>query len=157
MVAAFQASEETLAPGLTPGLSLGLGRLSESDAPISLIRLKGPGAATTRGPAQDPPPDMAMPSATPHEVVIGRLPFASLRLRSPLRLEVQREDNNVAVWSPDLEEMGFGPHLGAAIEDFQQTLVELYATLEDEAGAHRLGPGMAELWQRLQGVIERRA
>jgi hypothetical protein len=147
MVAAFQASEETLSPGLN--------LVSTLDAP-ALSLLRGPAESTTRPPARKPSPDLTAPSATPDEVLIAGLPFAALRLRSPLRLEVQREDDQVAVWSPDLEEMGFGPHLGAAIEDFQQTIVELYAALEDEAAADRLGPGMVDLWQRLQDVVERR-
>ncbi len=93
-------------------------------------------------------------TATPPEIYLGALPGPELRLRTPLRLEVQREDDSVVVWSADLDEFGYGPHLTAAIEDFQQTIIELYHTLEGEQD--RLGPGMVELWGVLQQTIERR-
>jgi hypothetical protein len=96
----------------------------------------------------DPPP------ATPSEVLIGTLPHPNLRLRAPLRVEVQREDDAIGVWSPDLEEFGYGPHLTAAIEDFQQTLVELYLTLEEDRP--NLGPAMIAQWERLEQAIEQR-
>jgi len=53
--------------------------------------------------------------------------------------------------------MGYGPNLGAAIEDFQQTLIELFLTLEADAKENRLGAGMEQLWERLQHVIAQRA
>ena len=96
-------------------------------------------------------------SATPREISLGNLSHPSLRLRSPLRLDVSRDGDSVGVWSPELEEMGYGPNLGAAIEDFQQTLIELFLTLEADAKENRLGAGMEQLWERLQHVIAQRA
>ena len=93
-------------------------------------------------------------SATPREVILGTLPHPRLRLLAPIRLQVQREDGSVTVWAEDLEEVGYGPDLGAAIQDFQQTLIELYTTLDREHD--RLGPGMAQLWRRLGQLIESR-
>ncbi len=92
--------------------------------------------------------------ATPTDVLLGTLPDPEIRLQAPIHLEVQQEDDNVAVWSEELEEFGYGPHLTAAIEDFQQTVIELYHTLAAEQG--HLGPGMVDLWARLQLFIERR-
>lgn len=98
--------------------------------------------------------DRPYSSATPDRVSIGTLPHPRLRLRAPLRVEVRRENGEVGVWSPDLEELGIGPHLSAAVEDFQRSVVELYLELVVEAEHDRLGPGMAALWQRLQGMID---
>ena len=92
--------------------------------------------------------------STPPVIVLGAIPSPDLRLRKPIRLEVQREEGEVGVWSEDLEEFGYGSYLTAAIEDFQQTIIELYHTLEDEQD--RLGPGMVELWNRLQLFLEHR-
>lgn len=92
--------------------------------------------------------------ATPTELLIGTLPHPRLRLRAPIRVEVQRESSDVGVWSPELEELGVGPHLSAAIEDFQRSVVELFFELEIEAAHDRLGPGMVALWRRLQGLVD---
>ncbi len=100
------------------------------------------------------PSAVLVESATPTDVLLGTLPAPELRLRAPIHLEVQREGDAVTVWSSDLNEFGYGPHLTEAIEDFQQTVIELYRTLEVQQS--RLGPSMTELWALLQLLIERR-
>ncbi len=100
------------------------------------------------------PPAVVVEPATPTDVLLGALPSPDLRIRKPIRLEVKREGDSVAVWSADLEELGYGLHLTEAIEDFQQTVIELYHALEAEQD--RLGPGMIELWDALQQLLERR-
>ena len=90
-------------------------------------------------------------SATPPEVLVGTLPHPYLRLRGPIRVEVQRDGDAVGVWSPDLQELGVGPHLSAAVEDFQRSVVELYLALE--ADQQRLGPDLAGVWRRLQDLV----
>ncbi len=103
---------------------------------------------------EDSDPSLTVETATPPEILLGSIPSPDLRLRAPIRLEAQREGDSVTVWSEELEEFGYGPHLTAAIEDFQQTVIELYHTLATEQG--RLGPGMIDLWARLQLFFERR-
>jgi hypothetical protein len=85
---------------------------------------------------------------------IGTLPHPGLRLRAPLLVEVERQGDQVGVWSPDLEEFGYGSHLTAAIEDFQRGIVELYLELESQ-GAN-LAPALAATWERLQQFVEPR-
>jgi hypothetical protein len=63
-------------------------------------------------------------------------------------LRVERENEHVTVWSDDLEEIGYGPTLGAALDDFQQTVVELHESLH--AVQERLGPDMTRLWRVMQ-------
>ena len=92
--------------------------------------------------------------ATPAKIRLGSLQSPVLKLRSPILLRVGREDGFVTVWSDDLEELGHGPHLTAALEDFQKTVAELYETLRDERD--RLGPAMADRWERLQALVEER-
>lgn len=91
-------------------------------------------------------------SATPTDMLIGSLPHPRLRLRAPIRVEIQREAGEVGVWSPDLEELGTGSHLTAALEDFQRSIVELYLTLS--ADHDRLGPGMTAVWRQLQNLVD---
>lgn len=112
---------------------------------------------STAAHATAPLPPATTPSATPPELLLGSLPHPWLRLRAPLRLRVEREGEQVTVWSDDLEELGFGPHLTAAVADFQQTVVELYLTLRQDARAARLGPAMRQLWDTLQQFIELRS
>jgi hypothetical protein len=90
----------------------------------------------------------------PAELYIGSLPDPRLRLRIPLRVTVEEEDGVVSVWNSELEEVGYGSNRGAAVQDFQQTLVELYRTLENDQD--RLGPEMERVWGLLQQLLDER-
>jgi hypothetical protein len=94
------------------------------------------------------------PRATPETLWLGVLRRRDLRLRKPLLLSITQEGEHVAVWSELLDEIGYGPYLTAAIEDFQQTMAELYLSLKTEQG--NLGPEMARLWQVIRDLIEER-
>ena len=87
----------------------------------------------------------------PRDVLVGTLPDPRLRLTHPIRAEVHREGGHVGVWSPEFEELGTGVHLSAAIRDFQQSVIELYFALRGDAD--HLGPGPADLWQKMQVAI----
>ncbi len=95
-----------------------------------------------------------VPSATPDRLLLGGLRHPRLRLYRPVSLTVEREDEHVTVWSDLLEEIGYGPHLTAAVEDFQETVSELYFSLKAEQ--ERLGPEMRRLWEMLQGMVDER-
>lgn len=92
--------------------------------------------------------------ATPAEFLIDALRHPQLRLRAPLRVQVEREGEFVLVWNDQLRELGYGSYLTAAVEDFQQTLIELYFTLRGEQA--RLGSDMSRLWQELRRYVEER-
>lgn len=92
--------------------------------------------------------------ATPAALTLASLHHPRLRLQVPLDLRIEREHEHVTVWSDDLEEIGYGPTLGAAIEDFQRTIVELHESLH--ASQERLGPDMARLWRMLQQHVSER-
>ena len=98
--------------------------------------------------------DAATPAELPDRFLLGNLRHPQLRLRAPLHLRVEREHEHITVWSDDLEEIGYGSYLTQAVEDFQQTVAELYLALK--ADENRLGPGMRDLWQRLQEIIQER-
>jgi hypothetical protein len=104
--------------------------------------------------AEPTPPTHGAAGAIPAELTIETLGDPRLHLRTPLRVTVEREGEHVTVWQPELEELGYGPDLAAAVEDFQQTVVELYGTLRAEQG--RLGPEMVRLWTYLDQHVEER-
>jgi hypothetical protein len=94
------------------------------------------------------------PAGLPPDFLVGSLHHPFLRLRRPVRLAVAQDEEFVAVSFDDIDEFGYGPYLTAAVEDWQQTIAELYLTLRAER--ERLGPAMADLWERLQTIIEAR-
>lgn len=93
-------------------------------------------------------------SATPDSLQLGSLAHPHLRLRRPLPLTVTHDGPLIIASCQALEEFGYGPHLSAAVEDFRQTVAELYDTLK--ADRDRLGPDLSGLWQQLQALIEER-
>jgi hypothetical protein len=121
-------------------------RVSVVDPPQAL-----PPSMTAGAAAQAPG---SPPAGLPSEFVVGTLRHPFLRLRRPVRLAVAQDGEFVTVLLEEIDEFGYGPHLTAAVEDWQQTIVELYLTLQAER--ERLGPAMVELWERLQTFVEAR-
>ncbi len=93
-------------------------------------------------------------SATPVSILLGSLPDPVLFLREPITLDVEKEDGSFAVSSSEIDEFGVGEYLMDAVEDFQQSLVELYLTLRENQNS--LGPAMMALWARLVELIGER-
>src|SRR5438552_1508271 len=91
--------------------------------------LKGPDGGTL---AAAEPHGPLWRSATPATIIVGTLPSPAIRLGKPLAARVERDEELVTVWCEELAEMGYGPHLSAAVEDLQQTVVELFFMLRDE-------------------------
>jgi hypothetical protein len=90
--------------------------------------------------------------AIPDEVRLGFLRGPKLKVRSPIRLTVARPDDTVTVESAGLETSGRGPHLSAAIDDFQKRVADRYWSLRGQRDG--LDPALAELWERFQAMIE---
>ena len=122
--------------------------------------LKEPCLAISQGSTEPPvevPLRFTQPterSATPDSLLLGTLNHPRVRLVQPLRVDISREDGFIVAQVPELDEFGYGPHLTAAIDDLQQSLVELYLTLETDQD--RLGPDLARLWVQLQRIIHAR-
>jgi len=126
--------------------------IREGDPRVSVVEPpQAPPAVQTVAPAAA---SGGAPPGLPAEFVVGTLRHPFLRLRHPVRLAVAQDEEFVAVVLDEINEFGYGPHLTAAVEDWQQTIAGLYLTLEAER--ERLGPAMADLWQRLQTIVEPR-
>jgi hypothetical protein len=110
--------------------------------------------------AHEPPTSIELHSntisahATPTQLLVGNLNHPRLRLREPINVIITEDDSLLIASIPDIEEFGYGSHLTAAVEDLRQTLIELFQTLKAEQS--RLGLDMAQLWTRLQVLIEER-
>lgn len=94
--------------------------------------------------------------ATPDHLFLGTLSDPRLRLRTPLLLEVLREGEQVGVWSDELEQLGTGPHLTAALADMQGTLAEAFFAFEADAREDRLAPHLRQMWDALANYVERK-
>ncbi len=128
------------------------GITAPSTHPRELVYVSGsPGGLSNRIVNFRPPGSR---QATPREFTLGALRHPTLRVRVPFKLDVRKSSEGVTVWSNDLEEVGYGPYLTAAVEDFQQAVTELYLTLRDEQD--RLGPDLARVWETLNRHVEER-
>lgn len=94
------------------------------------------------------------PSATPSKVLLGSLNHPILYLKAPIGLKVSRDGVSVVASNDELDEFGYGDHLTMAIEDFRQTVIELY--LELERDSEQLGPEMVRVWNLLKEWVEKR-
>lgn len=79
-------------------------------------------------------------------VLFGAISDPMIRVKSPIPLRISREGDTVAVFSPDLEEFGYGQTLSDALDDFAKTVRELYLSLT---------PRPERLSDYLQGVLEK--
>ena len=88
----------------------------------------------------------------PCNVSIGSLLDDRLRLIAPLTLKLEREGEFYIARFDNLEEFGYGYTAIQAIDDFRQTLAELYWTLNEEQA--RLSQSLSKLWEQLGQVVQ---
>ncbi len=88
------------------------------------------------------------------DVTLGSLFDDRLRLRNPLRVELEREGEFYIAKCEAFQEFGFGASPLEAVDDFRQTLAELYWALK--RSTPRLGADLAATWERLNEQVEER-
>lgn len=132
-------------------------------SPITTLPLFAaePGIAEIEEPIQ---PGTPQPVATlvlredlrwvPALVYLASLRRRDLRVRAPFAVAIRTEGQSVIADASEVEELGYGSNVSAALLDLQATLVELFETLEREEP--RLGPDLRETWSVLQQKVERR-
>ncbi len=92
--------------------------------------------------------------ATPQLLQIGTLLDDRLRLKRPLEVEIEQEGNSYIAACRYVDEFGYGESPMMAIDDLQATLAELYWALKEDQ--KRLGPHLAQIWERLREAVEER-
>jgi hypothetical protein len=90
----------------------------------------------------------------PRQVLLGALRDGRLRVRSPIAVNITREDHHIIVEALEFDEFGFGNTLSEALVDLQHAIADLYLTLEQEQD--HLGPDLERVWHSLQEKIQRR-
>ena len=87
-------------------------------------------------------------------MLLGALRHPRLRLHAPLPITLSRENEFILAEHAPWGVMGYGTHLSAALVDLQDTIAELFVTLqEDEAN---LAGELPPVWASMQQVIEER-
>ena len=95
--------------------------------------------------------------ATPQEpflykrVQIGSLLDPRLRLREPVTLKMEQDDEFHVAWCEELNEYGYGSDPTSAVRDARNTIAELYWQLKAER--ERLGPDLADTWKKLSVLV----
>jgi len=94
------------------------------------------------------------PSARPQRsVLFGALADPNLRLRKAIPLDVSAEDSAVVLTWAEIDEFGCGETLGAALDNFGASLLELYRRLHEPV---RLGPDLENVKRILDNYVESR-
>jgi len=96
-----------------------------------------------------------LPSARPEkQICLGVLRDPEYRLRKPIPLSVSVEESEVVLAWSEIDEFGRGETTSAALDDFGETLRELYSKLH--APEVRLGADLQRVKQVLDEYIEPR-
>jgi hypothetical protein len=90
-------------------------------------------------------------SAVHNQIEIGSLLDNRLRMREPLILEIEREEEFYIAKSKELNEFGYGMDPISAVQDMRNTLAELYWQLKENQD--RLGSDLARTWERLSSLV----
>jgi hypothetical protein len=90
-------------------------------------------------------------SAVPLRVTIQSLLDRRLNMVEPLTLLIEQEGEFYIVQCEELKEFGYGYDPMDAVDDFRQTVSELYWALKEEQ--ERLSPELYRIWERLTQII----
>lgn len=99
-------------------------------------------------------PDVNLAPPRPAKVKLGFLRDGRLRVKEPIEAVVFETEGFIVAEAEELFECGDGINQSEAIADLQYAIADLYFTLEEEQD--HLGKGMQQVWQVLQGKVERR-
>jgi len=96
-----------------------------------------------------------LPSARPAKLLFGALRDPEYRLRQPIPLELEVEESEVVLSWAEADEFGYGPTMGAALDDFGHTIRELYRRLHEKGQS--LSSELENVKRLLDGYIEPRS
>ena len=87
----------------------------------------------------------------PGEIMVSLLLDSRLCVKTPFRVKLEQENNQIIAEAVEFNEFGFGSTVTEAITDLQHAISELYFSLAKEQD--RLGPDLQNLRVMLQQNI----
>ena len=147
-MAATEAAFELLKPGTAEIPAMG------TDPMFQSLELPRQVASERRSLERVPVVTETRPSSRPERIHLGALKDPRYRLRKAIPLDVSVEESEVVLTWPEVDEFGHGETTSAALDDFGQTLRELYCQLH--APEVQLGADLQSVRQVLEEYIEPR-
>lgn len=95
-----------------------------------------------------------LPSARPDRLLFGALNDPEFRLRQSIPLTLSVDESGIVVTWLEVEEFGYGQKMGTALDDFGQSIRELYRRLYSRD--IQLGPDLQNVKRILGEYIEPR-
>lgn len=87
------------------------------------------------------------------ELLLGSLRDRRLRVKTPIQIKIETENDQFIAEAAEYNEFGFGDNPWAALADLQHALVELYFELERQHA--NLGRDLRGIWEKLTKNIEK--
>jgi hypothetical protein len=84
-------------------------------------------------------------------VHIGSLLDTRLRMSQPVTLVIEKDKDFFVAWHEELQEFGYGTDPISAVQDFRNTMAQLYWQLKEDQ--HRLGADLFEAWKMLSTLV----
>lgn len=84
-------------------------------------------------------------------VQIGSLLDTRLRMSQPVTLVIEKDEDFFVAWHEGLQEFGYGADPISAVQDFRNTMAQLYWQLKEDH--HRLGANLFGTWERLSELV----
>ncbi len=90
----------------------------------------------------------------PATMLLGALRHPRLRFTCPLTIALSTENEFILAECHSWGVMGYGTHLSAALVDLQDTIAELFLTLQEDRDT--LAGTLPQVWTSMQQMIEAR-
>ena len=84
-------------------------------------------------------------------VQIGSLLDTRLRMSQPVTLVIEKDEEFFVAWHEELQEFGYGADPISAVQDFRNTMAQLYWQLKEDQ--HRLGADLFKTWEMLSTLV----
>lgn len=98
-------------------------------------------------------PLVAPPWVVSDEILLGSLRDGRLRVIAPIKVKLTTEGEYFVAESKEFNEFGYGENFSETIVNLQNTIAELYLTLEESQDS--LGFDLQRVWKKLNRKIKR--
>ena len=95
----------------------------------------------------------AQPLTLPARIKLESLSDDRLRVKEPIEVVIFATEGFILSEAVGFNEFGYGDDAAEAVAELRYAIADLYFTLEEDQ--HRLGKGLQEVWEVLQGKIEK--